>query len=1041
MYPNQGGYPPGQPYYPNQTGNQYPQQQTQPNTNQNQYQYPYNQTQFPPNSGYQYQTQTQTPTYYAQPQYYTPPPNANYQYPPQAQPQYPPQQTQPAYNNYTYSAPTNPAAAPQFQAYVPSFNATAAVANYPPPNSPSTYPAKPAYPAPTASPTYTPPQTPPPYIPPTPVKQDSFSAPPTRQGSLPQIPPAYAPVANPQTPRQNSFNSSGSYDNPNYQASPSSTRTSGYLDNTAAPPYSPAPQGQVVMRTSFDMNQLQGSLPVYTPPQSTGAPAKQWYCDSATQEDIISRLKRLFYPRGVKVDEVKFTPLTSNLSDDELVAEMQKGSSCLKYSKKSKKPAKKTIRLSATEDFFALGKSKFELRYIEEIRRGAKTVTLQKQLQSNPDIKEPLCLSLILVDNKTLDLSFPNENEFTVWFVGLVKTINRIKAGESELTYVTRVWRKMKKSSISSSQAESLLAKLNFSGDPIYVRQKIKEVDTNGNGRLDFDEFLVLFYILRSRTELDQLFEQYSANKLYMTDVELLRFMHLEQKETDMTLDACRMIIQQYESNVSSPAGISRFKFTQYMISNLNSALNPSHQLVYHNMKYPLTYYYIASSHNTYLEGDQLKSKSSVDMYIQVLKTGCRCIELDCWDGPDSEPIIYHGHTLTSKIKFKDVVKAIRDYAFVASPYPVILSIELHCTVPQQIIMATYFKDILGDMLAKPPAETNNNAEAVLPSPEDLKGKILIKGKSLRGQAVVDDTVTNEFDDDEEGKPKPPEKIKLAKELSDLVYLSSQTFKSFDTVKKDPWDMCSFAEGKMLKMVEKEPHKFLMYNVDQLSRIYPKGSRVDSSNYNPVPAWTCGSQLVALNYQTSSEPMWVNEGKFRDNGNCGYVLKPEWMCMYQQKFMKMQQQYRGVAVQWDPGNPVPFPSCFIKRLTVQVLSARQLPKISQTTKGEVVDPYVSVEVFGVASDSKAFKTTTVKNNGFNPEWNETFVFNFQVSEQAVLLIRIDDEENFGSKNRIGHYALPVHSIRPGYRIIKLLDDEGKEIPMCDLLCKFTAEYR
>ena len=85
--------------------------------------------------------------------------------------------------------------------------------------------------------------------------------------------------------------------------------------------------------------------------------------------------------------------------------------------------------------------------------------------------------------------------------------------------------------------------------------------------------------------------------------------------------------------------------------------------------------------------------------------------------------------------------------------------------------------------MAKPPAESNNNAELILPSPEDLKGKILIKGKSLK-EAVVDDTVTNEFDDDEEGKPKPPEKIKLAKELSDLVYLSSQTFKSFDSVKK-----------------------------------------------------------------------------------------------------------------------------------------------------------------------------------------------------------------------------------------------------------------
>lgn len=40
---------------------------------------------------------------------------------------------------------------------------------------------------------------------------------------------------------------------------------------------------------------------------------------------------------------------------------------------------------------------------------------------------------------------------------------------------------------------------------------------------------------------------------------------------------------------------------------------------------------------------------------------------VDCWDGDDNEPIIYHGHTLTSKILFKDVIEAIKEHAFVAS--------------------------------------------------------------------------------------------------------------------------------------------------------------------------------------------------------------------------------------------------------------------------------------------------------------------------------------------------------------------------------------
>lgn len=67
-------------------------------------------------------------------------------------------------------------------------------------------------------------------------------------------------------------------------------------------------------------------------------------------------------------------------------------------------------------------------------------------------------------------------------------------------------------------------------------------------------------------------------------------------------------------------------------------------------------------------------------------------------------------------------------------------------------------------------------------------------------------------------------------------------------------DMSSFPETKAEKYVNKiKGKKFLQYNRLQLSRIYPKGQRLDSSNYDPLPMWICGSQLVALNFQTPGE--------------------------------------------------------------------------------------------------------------------------------------------------------------------------------------------
>lgn len=91
--------------------------------------------------------------------------------------------------------------------------------------------------------------------------------------------------------------------------------------------------------------------------------------------------------------------------------------------------------------------------------------------------------------------------------------------------------------------------------------------------------------------------------------------------------------------------GMTCYDFTRFLFSPFNSAPNPTIYQIYQDMNRPLSEYWIASSHNTYLVGHQLKGESSVEMYKKALLLGCRCVELDCWDGSDGDPIIYHGHT------------------------------------------------------------------------------------------------------------------------------------------------------------------------------------------------------------------------------------------------------------------------------------------------------------------------------------------------------------------------------------------------------------
>ena len=193
---------------------------------------------------------------------------------------------------------------------------------------------------------------------------------------------------------------------------------------------------------------------------------------------------------------------------------------------------------------------------------------------------------------------------------------------------------------------------------------------------------------------------------------------------------------------------------------------------------------------------------------------------VDCWDGDDEEPIIYHGHTLTSKIMFKDVIEACKNYAFEKSDYPFILSLENHCSVEQQDKMADHLTTILGNLLHSKPI---GEEEHQLPTPESLKRKILIKAKRLPVDATgdEDDVDGDESEDDEDErddakKKKPP---KLSKKLSDLVnYIHSVHFDGFDNEKAKFFHMSSFGESKTKRFISEKGEEFVKYNTTQISR-------------------------------------------------------------------------------------------------------------------------------------------------------------------------------------------------------------------------------
>ncbi|CAF4067762.1 unnamed protein product, partial [Rotaria sp. Silwood1] len=180
--------------------------------------------------------------------------------------------------------------------------------------------------------------------------------------------------------------------------------------------------------------------------------------------------------------------------------------------------------------------------------------------------------------------------------------------------------------------------------------------------------------------------------------------------------------------------GMCDESFVRYFLSFDNLIVDPTKFDIFMDMDKPLAHYFISSSHNTYLIGSQLTGRASTEMYRQVLLSGCRCIELDVVDSKrkNDEPEIKHRNTPVRSVPFLQVIVAIRQCAFKVSPYPLILSLENHCGPRTQAKMAQYLVDVFGDTLIRQPLKTHPIIEnSPLPSPNDLKYKILIKNKKL----------------------------------------------------------------------------------------------------------------------------------------------------------------------------------------------------------------------------------------------------------------------------------------------------------------------
>ncbi|KAI2662370.1 1-phosphatidylinositol 4,5-bisphosphate phosphodiesterase beta-3 [Labeo rohita] len=696
------------------------------------------------------------------------------------------------------------------------------------------------------------------------------------------------------------------------------------------------------------------------------------------------------------------------------------------------------------------------------------------------DNNSELRLLTVVYGNDLVNISFLNfqavqDGYCKVWTDELFKlATNILSQNASRNTFLLKAYTKLK---LQVNQDGKIPVKniLKMFSDKKRVEMALDHcglVNNRGEGikpdDFTWEMFQNFLNKLSPRPEVERIFvELGSKGKPFLSLDQLLDFINKKQRDSRLNevlypplkRDQVRQLMERYETNVSQLERdqISLMGFAKYLGGEENSVVPPERLDIIDDMNQPLSHYFINSSHNTYLTVGQLTGLSSVEMYRQVLLTGCRCIELDCWKGrpPEEEPIITH------------VIEAIAESAFKTSPYPLILSFENHVdSAKQQAKMAEYCRSMFGDALLIEPLEKYPLLPGQqLPSPQELMGKILIKNKkkhqhrasnggSIRRKDGTEDQSSplndcplsdgevgslmsnggeklaermtkdldirksidrgdGESEEEEEEEPIPdPKKHNNTDEGT--AYSEVNATEEMSTLRNKYFEMSSFVETKGMDTLKNSP---IEYNKKQLSRIYPKGTRVDSSNYMPQLFWNVGCQMVALNFQTLDLPMQLNMGVFEYNGHCGYLLKPEFM--------------RRTDKHFDPFTMDIVDGIVANTVKVKIISGQFL-------NDKKVGVYVEVDMFGLPADTKRkFRTKTSNNNSLDPVWDEdTFVFN-KVVLPTLASLRVAVYEENGKI--IGHRVLPVSALRPGYHYICLKNELNQPLMLSSLLVYTEAQ--
>jgi phosphatidylinositol phospholipase C, delta len=399
----------------------------------------------------------------------------------------------------------------------------------------------------------------------------------------------------------------------------------------------------------------------------------------------------------------------------------------------------------------------FHIDNIKSIRKGEEAASYQQELRGDA-VSPELCFTINYATSdssnraKSLHLMARTADEVDLWIdtlEGLAKhretlmtsltgTLEReslIKAHwDNEIRQRLHKSESAKWERLDLPAIQSLCSRLHVHAHAKALEETFNAADTTNSHSLNYEQFKHFLRRIRERKDIRKVFDGLrSSGAATMTREQMENFIRNVQGVNMDDLAVRKTWTEKISEMVgaSRDSGIDYATFASFIASE-DCHVYTADSLPTAKFDKPLSSYFISSSHNTYLTGWQVGGNSSAEAYITALRHGCRCVEVDCWDGPDGNPRVTHGHTRTTSVPFVDCIRAINNCAFDVSPYPVIVSLEVHCNPDQQRKMVDTMVNVFGERLLLQPLSDHLYD---LPSPEELKYKILVKVKATEAHA------------------------------------------------------------------------------------------------------------------------------------------------------------------------------------------------------------------------------------------------------------------------------------------------------------------